>query len=363
MGRPSRWPPTLHRHAGGQAFVRVSGRDIYLGRFGSDEAANNYAAFVRDGKPPERKKGSLTVAEAAALYLRHAERHYRDPDGNPTQQMKYVEGALAGAVTVHGSTRADAFRGKALKDVRDWFVKKGWCRTNVNAHVRCVTRAWKWLAGEELVPPEAYLALKAVDGLRAGRCDAPERPPVRPVPVADVERTLPFLRPALADMVRVQLYAGTRPGEACRLRADEVEKVAEDLWVWRPARHKTAHHGKARVVLLGPKAIAVLLPRWPEDGGLFFRPGKPRGRGRGRKHTPRPYTRHGYRQAVARACARAGVPHWHPAQLRKAAATMLAREYDLTLAKTVLGHASLATTELYAERDLTKAAEAIRKVG
>ncbi len=54
---------------------------------------------------------------------------------------------------------------------------------------------------------------------------------------------------------------------------------------------------------------------------------------------------------------------WHPNQLRHNAATRLRREFGLDVARAVLGHSSPVVTELYAELDGAKAAEAMEKVG
>lgn len=55
---------------------------------------------------------------------------------------------------------------------------------------------------------------------------------------------------------------------------------------------------------------------------------------------------------------------WHPHQLRHTAATRIRREFGLEAAQLVLGHAWAAITDaVYAERDLSKVAEVIRRVG
>jgi integrase len=66
---------------------------------------------------------------------------------------------------------------------------------------------------------------------------------------------------------------------------------------------------------------------------------------------------------VRRACIRAGVPPWHPHQLRHNAATRLRAEFGLDVARTVLGHASQAVTEVYAEADFAKARDAMSRAG
>ena len=74
----------------------------------------------------------------------------------------------------------------------------------------------------------------------------------------DVEATLRHLRPTTAAMVRVAWHTGMRPGEVCRLKLAELDRSGE-VWLYRPARHKTAHRGKVRVVAVGPLAQAVIL--------------------------------------------------------------------------------------------------------
>jgi integrase len=59
----------------------------------------------------------------------------------------------------------------------------------------------------------------------------------------------------------------------------------------------------------------------------------------------------------------AGVPAWSPNQLRHAAATRIRRELGLEAARAVLGHSSAQVTEIYAELDQSKAADAMKRLG
>jgi len=55
---------------------------------------------------------------------------------------------------------------------------------------------------------------------------------------------------------------------------------------------------------------------------------------------------------------------WHPHQLRHNAATRIRRQFGLEAAQLVLGHSSAVVTDaVYAERDMTKVADVIRRVG
>jgi len=75
------------------------------------------------------------------------------------------------------------------------------------------------------------------------------------------------------------------------------------------------------------------------------------------------YTKDSYRRAIQRACDLAGVPKWHPNQLRHSVGTELRKRYGIEAAQVALGHKDANVTEVYAERDLQKAADIMREVG
>ena len=82
-----------------------------------------------------------------------------------------------------------------------------------------------------------------------------------------------------------------------------------------------------------------------------------------RKQPGNRYDPRAYAHAVARACNRAGVPHWHPHQLRHSAGTFSRRECGMDTARAVLGHSDLETTAIHAERDAALADAAMERFG
>src|SRR5439155_16055275 len=79
---------------------------------------------------------------------------------------------------------------------------------------------------------------------------------------------------------------------------------------------------------------------------------------------PRPcYDDSSYRQAVRRACLRAGVPIWTPNQLRHNAATNLRAQFGIENAQIPLGHKHTSTTEIYAEKKRKAYIEMMKKAG
>jgi integrase len=153
--------------------------------------------------------------------------------------------------------------------------------------------------------------------------------------------------------------------------------------------HKTAWHGHRRTIYVGPRAQEIVHPFLggrAVDAFLF----SPReaeadrrermhaervtpvscgnGRGTNRKRHPKwepgdCYDVDSYRRAIQRGCVLAGVPSWHPHQLRHNSATMLRKEFGIDTARIILGHKSAAITEVYAELDHGKAVEVIERVG
>jgi hypothetical protein len=76
--RPSvRIPKIRHNKARNEARVRIKGRDVYLGKFGTPEAEAVYrrviAEYVATGEAPQAKRdlASMTVGELCDLYDAH----------------------------------------------------------------------------------------------------------------------------------------------------------------------------------------------------------------------------------------------------------------------------------------------------
>jgi integrase len=57
------------------------------------------------------------------------------------------------------------------------------------------------------------------------------------------------------------------------------------------------------------------------------------------------------------------VAAWSPLQLRHTAATRIRSRYGVEVARVILGHTRVETSQIYAERDLGKAAEVMREIG
>jgi integrase len=388
--------------ASGQAVVTIGGKDHYLGLYKSKASRIEYdrlvAEWLASGRQPllgAGERDALSVAEVLLRYWNFAKTYYLK-NGKPTSTLEWVKQAIRPLRRLYGRTLASQFGPLALKAVRQQMIDSGrLSRGTINKRIGTIKRIFAWAVSEELVPPSVHQGLQAVAGLRKGRCAAHESVAVTPVADRVVQATLPYLPEVVADMVRLQRLTGCRPGEVRIVRPCDVDTSA-DVWIYRPESHKTEHHGRERVICIGPKAQEVLRPYLlREKESYCFVPaesekkrlvlqhqqrktplscGNRPGTNRRRKPKKQPgdrYTTGSYRRAIDRAVDMANrqrngddpLPRWSPNQLRHSAATEIRRQFGLEAAQVALGHAAADITQVYAERDLALAVEVMRKIG
>jgi integrase len=353
----------LHRPSG-QARVRIKGKDHYLGEYGSPESRELYDDLIAEWFDcGDATRVTLSIDDLALLFAKHAEEHYQK-QGRPTSELSCIKTALRYVIRFYGTSRVRDFGPRALKAVREAMIADGHCRRSINKHVGRIRRMFRWGVENEYVPSAIYGALVAVQGLHEGRSAAVETDPVSPVPIAHVEAVKAHVRAPIWGAIQLQLFTGMRPGEALSMRACDLNTSGK-IWEYRPTSHKTEHHGRQRIIFIGPRAQVALRPFLKRDAQAhLFSPRDVRAATPGRTRQPgERYDRDAYRNAIQRACRKAKIPVWHPHQLRHNAATLLRREAGIETARVVLGHATASVTELYAERDLDRAREIMGSVG
>ena len=250
----------LHKPSG-RAVVRLNGRDFYLGKHGSPESRNKYEQLVAEWLTNNQQVLScddsnlpvdLTVNELFLAYWRHAQSYYRK-DGKPTSEQGLIKLAVRHLVELYGRKPASAIGPLALKTVRQRMVDNDISLNVVNKYVGIIKRMFKWGSENELLAPGVYHGMQSVSNLRPGRSMARETNPVTPVPEADIDGVLPYLSAPLQVMIQLQLLTGMRLGEATHLRSCDLDMTGQ-TWVYTPKSHKTQHHGRERIIYIGPRA-------------------------------------------------------------------------------------------------------------
>ena len=398
-------PPRYRRHRPtGQAVVTIDGRDHYLGRYGSHDSHEKYERLIKAWRrrrdqtlpPPAGTEPAPlvpkepTVNVISLTYIRYAKTYYKPTAEGEQKEVGCLRDALKLVRRLYGRRPASEFGPKALKEVRKAMVEKGWARTYVNHQVGRVKRMFRWATEEELIPATVYHGLQAVAGLRKGLPGVPESKKVKAVRTRLIKKVLKHTQPVIRAMILFQYHTGCRPGEVCRLKPRRITR-AGDVWIYRPGRHKSAHHGKNRRIFIGPRAQKVLerwlegiaandfvfspirveamrqaqrrverkTPLWPSHLARLTRDRKADPRRPKRQH----YDTASYRRAIKRACKAAGIVAWSPNQLRHTAATRIRRRHGIEMARIILGHSTAFTTEIYAEVDRRQAMKVIGEMG
>jgi integrase len=369
----------------------LDGRDHYLGPYGTKISRDLYDQLVGEwqakGRHLPQAAGQITVVEMVRQFWEHAKTHYADADGNPTSHVAHFKAALDPLVRLYRETPASKFGPLALEALRNEYVGKGWSRTYINSQVGKVKLFFRWAVGRQLIEASVHAALEALPGLRQGKSKARETDPVGPVDDAVVDATLAHLSSVVGAMVQLQRLTGARPGEICTMKVGEIDRSGK-TWKYTPATHKNAHRGHGRTIFIGPQGQIVLAPfLMTLDPSVYvFSPvaavaERRHERAESRKtplnegntpgstckRNPRRqagdhYTANSFRRAVANAAA-AGLPRWHPHQLRHNAATAIREKFGIEAAQGVLGHRSIKASEIYAEKSTSAAREVAAQIG
>jgi site-specific recombinase XerD len=420
---------TFHK-ASGHAVVRLSGQDIYLGPWKSAAAKRTYdravSEWLANGRLPRNSSHDLTITELIAAFWDHAQTYYRHTDGTLTNEVRNYRDALRPLRRLYGHSAAKDFGPLALKSIRQSMIDANLCRTSINRRISRIRHVFRWGIQNELVPAAVYHGLQAVEGLKAGRSEACESAPVRPVTQEYIDAVLPFVSRQVGAMIELQIRTAMRPGEVVSMRATDIDTTGK-LWIYRPASHKTQHLGHERAIYLGPKAKSVIAPFLkPNLEGFLFSPIEAEAERREKLHQARKtplscgnipgtnikrspkwkphdhYAVNSYSRAIKYAAERAfplpehlrprklengkyetvkawqarlttqekieikdwrRAHNWHPHQLRHTAATELRRNYGLEPVQAVLGHKTLTVTQVYAEKNLETAMRIMAEVG
>lgn len=426
------WIPKLQHHkSSGRAKVKLNGQTVWLGRYGSEEAVQEYNRVVALWKAGQavskapRAAGvheGATITEVVIAYWSEAQTIY-----SGTSTLHKVRKAMGHLRKLCGAMVAADFGAPMLEAYQQHLIGHGLARTSINDYTAVIRRMFRFAVRKRLAPAIVLHELSAVDGLRAGRSEAREPDPVRPVPEPTIEATIGKAPQMVGDMIRLQLLTGARPGEIVSMRTSEID-TSGPTWIYTPSRHKLSWKGKVRQIAIGPRAQKILRPYLrTELSEPIFSParseemrlaareaaratslkyGNRRGTNRVRRRQRPPkdhYTVNSYRRAIERACDRAFPPpppldflpaskgkrreseanrrarltseqwaeleawrdahRWNPNQLRHTRATEVRRRYGIEAASAVLGHSRLSTTEIYAEKCLKQAAKVAAEVG
>lgn len=386
MPARTRIPKYRHHKGSGQALVELNKRRIYLGAFGSPESKQRYERLVAEWlmngrKTPIQAHERITVDEIAAHYLSSLDRDqkYLKPDGSKSTRFGEVKLALRQLCQDHGFMKAEDFSVTDLRVIQHRMMDQKLRVGTINARIATIKRVFKHAATHELVPSTRYESVRLLENIAQGQRPELDSEKVECVCEADIEAILSLVPRPVWGLIQTQLLTAARPGELVQLRARDIQRLPEGCWYADLTHHKTAHHGKQRRLIFGPKAQAVLTEFLPTEKPLdapVFSAVEAKMQGRmdgsspsreaptGKDRIPTGFYRvDSYRRAIRRACKEAGIPPWSPNQLRHNAGTRIRNDHGVEVAQVILGHTTIKTTEIYAEPNHKAATDIMAKLG
>lgn len=106
--------------ATGQGYVVLNGQAIYLGRAGLPETERRYhqviAEWLANNRQSRVAPDQLTVKELIARYWLHAEKYYRDSDGQVSRELENMRDSIRPVKEPFALTPAAKFGPRALRD-------------------------------------------------------------------------------------------------------------------------------------------------------------------------------------------------------------------------------------------------------
>lgn len=395
--------PTLQKHHDGRSWTsywRDDAKRLRTKRFGKEGEVSERQATARYNnwlktewhqKPhvqnPDSDPANYTATMLAKDYRAYADRAFVK-NGKPTGHAYESTVAMNTIETAWGNRPLVTIEAHELAKLRDAMIfdadGKARGMKTVNGRLAIIKDAFRWAAIERgLIPETKAVAMKMVKPLARGRSAAKDPGEIKPIADAVVEATKQHLPPVLSDLITIQRLTGMRPGEACIMRTCDIDTTG-DVWIYRPHTHKTEHKDKTREVAIGPKGQAIVEPRLLLDTRAYIFPPmesvkwhaqraethrrpdqKPSAKKTGRRVGDH-YTKDSYRRAIHRACDSAfgeGVNRWSPNRLRHTWATEVRKLVGIEAASAGLGHATIDTTLIYAERSIETAKDVARRVG
>lgn len=385
--RRSKLTARLHK-ASGQAVVYFRGKTIYLGKYGSPEAAAALAHYnaqlvLADGDTSRMMDASVTVAQVVAAYLDNLETRGRSRD-----HIRECERACETMVSMFGALRASDFRARHMAMVREAMLAESakreqdrtgganarkLSRQTINSRFYKARTAFKVAASIGLIDEEVVMRLKVAEGVDRGDKRVRRTAPKARITRDQVDTTIARMPTVVADIVRLQLHTGARPTEVLSMRKVEIDRTGP-VWVYSPKRHKSAHLEIDRHIFIGEEGQRILQPylllsmklaeplftqgliadrskQWYREQATTPRKHEVSAAGDPRiKYPERAWTVEKYRAAVNRACARAGVERWNPHQLRHLRIDEWARTLGIDAARMMAGHTSNSMTEHYTDQ-------------
>jgi integrase len=223
-------------------------RRVSLGRVGdvsleeARERAHQLTSAARQGRDLLAEEEETRKAKASEITVEELiKRYVKRRVAGRLRTAKEIESRLRRALADVLTRKVSEVRRRDLRELFDAAADDGYER-EAEKRRQCVGTMFRWGLSQDLVESDPTAGLKAYD---------PGRPRDRVLSPEEMQALWRWLeegslKPATADILRMQLLTGARCGEIAGMRAEEVDST-EWLWTLPAARSK---NGKDRVTPL-----------------------------------------------------------------------------------------------------------------
>lgn len=364
-----------------RARKRYKGQLYDFGKFGTPDSIKEYNRWLAEML--SLADADVTTAQREVLNILIAKwlKHLRVERGADDTEVRAHSRATVPLDRLYGHSWADEFRLPQFRAVQramatgTWMNDEdraildrhkrphNWCASYTNKQINRLLQFFQWCEENLFVPEGRHHHLATITSIHASDKRVRHAPKRRPLDwQKQVDPVLPRLSPQIAAMAQVLYLSGARPSEIRKMRPMEIDRNGPDgCWLLIPNRHKGTWRDHGRVILVGPRAQAILAPfllQTPGEEAYIFR---------SNRKAINPYCSESLSKAVKTACEEAGVIPWCPYDLRHEACRRVRRDFGDQGVKVHLGHISSDTGKLYgkgiSEEDVKEAARIAKAVG
>lgn len=310
-------------------YARIGNKAVSLGVVGKENRKTAYDAWHKfnvDGKP---ERSNASVEEIIDAFLQDAEgrvspdclRNYRIF----ASHLKRSFGLRRSEQVTH--TQVEAFARK----------QEAWSNTYRHQFLAFAVSVYRWAMRQRIITQNPLAFVRRPPKASRGHHSI--------VSAEEHERLTASADPLLKDFLQLLWHTGARPSEIACLTAEQIRSAVNCAVVL--AEHKTAMHGKTRILLFNDTAWSIVKCRAEErESGLLFQGSNGRlsakaigGRLRrlAEKVGVRNIIAYGYRHTYATDALSKGIPDAQvSALLGHASTSMLHKHYSHLTAKTAL---------------------------
>jgi integrase len=340
MARTQKIPQLCRHKKRDYAFVvdPETGRQVYMGPWGTVEANRKYAAwvsdFIRRTKPVSIASLSApkSIGELVARWLEYCGQTYKRADGKPTGEI-FACIRAAELLQPMADKPIEEFTRAHLLDIRQQLIDRSLSKQTIKHYVSRICRCFRWGSDREWVDVDQALRLERLPTLRGDQGVA--RKVLRGIPRKHIFQILRNLKQSWRPLFLWHLLTGQRVETALAVSVQELNRQRTP-WVYTPSQHKNLAKGLPLTIMVGPRARKVLEPILQDKSQGFLFPGRSALSGVAYRG-PRQYS--GYAAAMTTACKHAGIPHYTPRQVRHTSATFLVSKLvPEAIIGAILGH-------------------------